>query len=646
MWPVNASRVSEDVARIQEALGTKRHVLVTCQPGSAYEAVFRALSARPEFVAVEAPPLSDADAQLHWLLAAADQLGAPALQAVAHSTHAQRADELLKHLGDDRVLMVRLPRWRVWGDTDTPDQRAVAERARAALETLGASGSRVLLLADLGTRLSDSWSSLPLDAVGSGAEALDPERWGPYATILDEVATVTRETRVTDLQVRLAVALVALGRRTTRVVAALRGPQATTSLSNALLDELARKPGLARGLAKVALARFHLSMEDAISLAALPPDHLPLLTHCLSDRDDVLRMSEVVRSSIADLATEPELTHYELARRHAALDGTASVLESPSPVDWLERTHHLGRSGARGADEWAELDKLAPELFWERGRALSLAGRLEEAAAVYDECRRRFEGDDYAHHYFAFNRDRAGFDDDATETAYRKAIELQPSNAWWNSRLVTYLVATHRYIAARQAWAEACERVDRDGVGGDWIARHFHRWVVDAWLDRGEVELAREAFEAIPSELHRHPALVELVQRFRDLEEAARLGESVYPASVAMDDRWCRPLLVSNRGPRGEALIQWYPARVVEAGDEQVLLTLGVAGEEGPSTMLKELTRGAWNEAAQSQETPSGYWEIGSYEHGVVRARPHPHSTREPSENDDPMRFVRRRLGM
>lgn len=201
-----------------------------------------------------------------------------------------------------------------------------------------------------------------------------------------------------------------------------------------------------------------------------------------------------------------------------------------------------------------------------------------------------------------------------------RAIELGPDNVWWNTRLVTFLIAQSRFLEGRRAWLEALERIDPTGerVERDpWIVEHFHRWVIRGWLEVGEGELAREVLDAIPTSLEEQPAVVELSREVVDAEEARRLGESVYPAYVDPSRRWVGPAHVAQTLAEGAKLRHWYPGRIVEANATHVVIVF--ATPSGPEatrrTKVKELTAKEWADATgRPTEGAQGYIEIGVYD--------------------------------
>src|SRR5690606_4074472 len=128
----------------------------------------------------------------------------------------------------------------------------------------------------------------------------------------------------------------------------------------------------------------------------------------------------------------------------------------------MEAFHHASKSGDQAlCDELrvffvVQLDAL--------GRRLSIRARREQRRELYGAAATIFEraleldpGDDYAHHYLAFNLDVEGKDAQRVEEHYRQAVELQSNIVYWWSRYVTFLITRGRMAEARRAWDDALD---------------------------------------------------------------------------------------------------------------------------------------------------------------------------------------------
>jgi hypothetical protein len=83
-------------------------------------------------------------------------------------------------------------------------------------------------------------------------------------------------------------------------------------------------------------------------------------------------------------------------------------------------------------------------------------------------------------------------------------VSLARENAWWNARLVAFLIDDGQPGAARREWEAAIDRVDIDGSQlrcTPWLAESFVFWVADAWYRAGRVNRAAEVLRTLPAEV-------------------------------------------------------------------------------------------------------------------------------------------------
>jgi len=299
--------------------------------------------------------------------------------------------------------------------------------------------------------------------------------------------------------------------------------------------------------------------------------------------------------------------HLALADYHQSLDGAAGPMAaSRHIVHWLEKAHGLSLSGPLGAARWQQLERPTRELYWDRARSDSYDHHQYLAAAeLYQECIERFDRSDaYSWHYLGYNLDRAGVRRKEAERAFRKAVELRPEHPWYNGRLVTFLIGQARFRAAQDEWRSALERMDPDGeyvAESPWLAQEVHRHVVKAWLRFGEVRRAREVLDDIPAESFLEEQWYQnLRESVEDAEEALRLGESVYPSTTKMSERWIVPREVLMQAPADHALRSWFPGRVAAVDSNGIHLALGVPHEDADKRRLlsRTLTPAEWQRYA------------------------------------------------
>ena len=267
------------------------------------------------------------------------------------------------------------------------------------------------------------------------------------------------------------------------------------------------------GLGRFFAARRPMRAEQARRIAELPEEHAPLLDACLGwdPGDGRLHVPAIVRALLADGTAE---THETLAAEYERLDGASdpSSLRPRGLESWLEKVHHLAHAGPRTESRWEAQTKRARELYWDRGRSLSIQfGLFREAADVYRECVRRFREDAYGWHYLGFNLDRAGVEPLEAEAAFREAAGLDPEHLWYRGRLVSFLIEQAQYREAEAAMREAQAVLDGDGTrlhADAELALGLHGWVVQSWLDAWEVARARTTFDEIPRHIiNDHPEL-------------------------------------------------------------------------------------------------------------------------------------------
>jgi len=363
--------------------------------------------------------------------------------------------------------------------------------------------------------------------------------------------------RVSPIVFRLAVGRMALGDDIDRLEQDLARsglqPRPHVEALVSLASAPQQPPALIDALSRVSRIRRPLPFTAAVRALGLTADdaHLDLFTACVGyeQSDGSVRWSEPVvdalRDSLRPVVPGPPDA---VARQHHALADacrTVDWVNQPAQTQglaglriWAEKVHHLARSGAHGAAEWARQDVRQSEQLWERARSLSWLGHYDEAAALYRRCIASDSEDAYAWHYLGFNLDKCGQDRVGAQEAYHEAVRLQPANPWWNARWVTWLIGQVRYAEAERAWDQSLGHIDPSGTRDDpWLVRHFYRHVVSAWLDTGEIRRARAAMNSIPNSLRSSGDVRDLEARLVDYEEAFDLqGACVRSGSSARPD--------------------------------------------------------------------------------------------------------------
>ncbi len=417
-----------------------------------------------------------------------------------------------------------------WNRVETESEEgARLKRARTLLAGL-ADMQRLVVLADQQVDLSQLGFPTPHTIVALEAPVAEldvsvfPE--GTYRERARELGRVLAGTRAAPLVWRLGVGLCVLGEPVTSVASWCSRPPAEVlaHLVEHLGSRLKSHSNVSLELAvkRALLVRCAMPAASLSALTHVPPEHAGLIASCVGYGEPV-RISPLVRRLLSRSYPEsdPKLTesHLELASHYRTLDGVASPGDVQSAAQmsaWVERAHHLAAAGTLGSEEWRSLELPCPELYWDRGRALSLVARdYEAAAAVYEECARRFPDDDYAVHYAAFNLARTQKRDETKIVTYfARAVELAPENPWWNHRFITSLIEAGHFTKARRSWKRALSAIDPDGAltsSSTWLFENLFEPVARAWLKKGCWRDARRVVGGLQTQIKELGAMRELI---------------------------------------------------------------------------------------------------------------------------------------
>lgn len=357
-------------------------------------------------------------------------------------------------------------------------------------------------------------------------------------------------------------------------------------------------------LRRLTYVRRPLPIDTLLAGLGVEPghEHASLFTAVLTVREGTaIGVSGHLRSALRTALglAQPKPPHASQHTHHLALAEVCQAVdgvERPEATDclaglrwWCDKVHHLAASGPLGAERWAAQDVRQNEQLWERARSLSLAGDHIAAAVLYRRCIANDGDDSYAWHYLGFNLDLAGRERLEAEEAFARAVELDPTNAWWNGRLVTFLIGQVRYRDAEAACEEALATIDPSGARVDpWLVHHFYRHVVNAWLDAGELRRARRAFDTIPGALRSDPSCHEIERRLVDMEEAFVLGGAMRPYGLLGEARWEPRQLPA--AVEGRALARWYAGRIVKVGADGVQIRAATTKDDLRSRRLLAAT--------------------------------------------------------
>jgi hypothetical protein len=604
---------------IRAPIGAGRHSIVAQLAGSIGAAV------------VEFPSYGDLDAPLHGFVQLAGHAGTLAAEPETTSADllepTRRAAQVLADTG--RALVVLMPVSHVHTSREREaTTRQHIERMLGVLVSLPA--LRVAVIASPQTRLRDGFTrqlALPLQQVGAAQIRADqlPDQFAVAARALAE-AMARHNWACSPLQVRLQVGLIALGERPDSLDLPLE------ALAHRLVEQLQRWRTLKLAVHRLVHARRALPADVVATVSEVELQWRPLLTACIGYGDHDVRVPEVTRQVLLEtLKLEPttvEDAHAKLARYHASLDGACTLrgLGQDPALHWLEKVHHLALGGVACEAAWRQQVPAGREQLWERARHLShVQRRFDDAAQTYKACIERFGDDPYSQHYLAYNVEHAGGDLGEVRRGYAAAVASEPSNPWWQQRWIRYLIAHGTLVEARAAWRLAIPAIDPDGSklrGSPWLARNLHYWVARRWLELGRIEDAREVLSEVPQPwLGQEAELRELDALVASHQQALIVGESVYPASAPLDDRWRRPRsLPLTRA--GRALERWAPGRVVEASAAEVTVVVAPTPDDAQQLTFDATT---WRQlTGDPAQDAAGYFELGAYDDGeqIIRSVP------------------------
>jgi tetratricopeptide (TPR) repeat protein len=267
-----------------------------------------------------------------------------------------------------------------------------------------------------------------------------------------------------------------------------------------------------------------------------------------------------------------------------------------------------------------------------RAQALSAQSKQNEAAEAFREVVTLDEQNDFAHHYWAFNLDRAAGDRRVVEQEYLRAIELNPTHPWRWSRWINFLITVGRIPEAREQWKRALEALPFEGNDNDlWIFEGLHLLVARLLLHRAQLEFATEVLAGVPDIIRgEHKGFRALGRLLKGLT-IARDERGVFPAEIDPDQYWTRSHLDFPETHKGLRLIQWNPARVDSVNEHIVCLIVGKHDHATKSTIYGRVELGvAQFEAAcpgqlASELAPGRLLELAFYgENGLLQIRIHP----------------------
>lgn len=368
-----------------------------------------------------------------------------------------------------------------------------------------------------------------------------------------------------------------------------------TSLLEALFDELHVAAQSDRGLhrfcqtlSRMSLGRTELPEAQFASMTrGLDPLAKTIIAKCLCEENDCryslhpLIRYEVLRRG-RERIDKPEVNVWRLEDQvveqiHGELFNEFRKTTSSSLRADVEIFHHGVLSTQIQPSEDSDYFHFVHQLL-ETGRSLSYVHHQHRQAAEVFKLALQFDpGSGYAHHYYAFNLDWNGEEQDAVEEHYQKAIELEPKHPWRWSRWIAYLETVGQQQRSDEQWRCALNAmsIDQDTTPG-WIYFSLHRWVARWMLHWSRLDVAHAILESVPKHLFSDASFSRLNDYHLALREAKE-GRAVFPLSVPASQWWNATGHAGLPGTMDDRpLTKWLPARLESIDeDEGLYLTVG-----------------------------------------------------------------------
>jgi tetratricopeptide (TPR) repeat protein len=234
-------------------------------------------------------------------------------------------------------------------------------------------------------------------------------------------------------------------------------------------------------------------------------------------------------------------------------------------------------------------------------RSVYNVNRHEEAAAIFEQCVTKEPGSSYSWHYLGFNLHRAGKERSRAQEAYRKALELEPTNPWWCRRYITFLLECAKFQAARDVFSQFGETIG-DSLTDLSSAADFYLKLSAQWLSHGKPKEACRILDIFSSRYGRSDdRFGRLERRCRHALEVEELGAEVYHPNFPFDEREA----AKASAPR---------ALVNRVGDQEYRIYFAVEMLEPKSGRIfrKPLSASEWEESANEPALEAqGFYFIG-----------------------------------
>ena len=419
---------------------------------------------------------------------------------------------------------------------------------------------------------------------------------------------------------------------------ALKRSTSAPSLLKSLIDQIEQQARTSQRFKSIcnALSRLTIGRSpwtDSL-LAAIAPnlsdeDRLVIKNSLCEDWGDGFHLHPFVRYEVFSRAAnrlQPELRSLWKLRPEERTDvhvQVFSTLQQSKPgeslVDDMEYLNHWALSGDNTISPDNERIHFVEQLH-EIGYELSYRYRMHpKAVEVYRLALGFDETNARTHHYLAFNLDWDAEEPEHVERSYQKAIEHNPQHPWYHSRWISYLVTRGRNKDARQAFRHANDVMPISGNSPEYVFLGLHRWIARWMLHWGELGMAEDVLNSIPTAFRDERSVVRLYEMLETLK-LAEIGIAVFPLSVRKSHWWDPaghtglPLLLDGNR------LTWQPARVDAVADEIAYLSVGVPDKENVYGFViseKKLERATierradgfqWSDLAEGRYLELGYY--------------------------------------
>lgn len=499
-----------------------------------------------------------------------------------------KLEQVETRLTDDHVLLLDEPRL---GPVTQLDPTIFEVRVRELSDVLVRAKCRKVLTGAAANARGFSLVEVP--AVSVPSEILSAARWnglGAHAQSLLDADRAGALAAYSPVELRLAVAAVYAGLDPEEVVnEQLRWRELLARLLAVVKDDAALKAVIGR--LAVLRTSFDASYLDAVGFQQLDPRSKTLLRRAiLFGPDDALKLPDFVTHEAVErewLDPRARLAAHTAAagfhqRRFDLAHGDGAVARAVR--EEMEATYHLTQSGDVSLLGSARL--FFSEQYDALGRALSLMGRdleeparLRDAATAYSRAIELDPEDWYAHHYLAFNLDLLGRESAKVAEHYETAVSLFRQHVWLHGRLVCFLVTVGRLREARTRWTGALAELMRSASARDeYLYYQLHRYVAQTALYFGQLDLARVVLEDVPPRSRATFGWYAKYQQALTLLTEAERDQVVFPAQLAVTERWLGPHLVAP-GEK-DRVAAWSPGRIDHI-DSEVHVRMGEQAADG-----------------------------------------------------------------